>query len=328
MQSRLRESHILSFNDFHRRLKSFPDGTAGAAKLTTALRQKKAEYSDCITVNLGDVAGDNAKPGPRAFNPIAPLFNRMQVDILALGNHEFEDPTEGYRSLREGLIQPLQGKVLCANIVEKGTGKPLPGTQPFTIEKLGGINIAFIGVCTRELATAFFPTAGAGLSTLPIEATLKEMIPRTREAGADAVVVLAHENYNTMKEMAPRLEADIILPAHDHRLTEGMETLQRNDGGTVSMGEAGAYGRNFLDIKLITDPEAKKLVSVEGTMNVVSADITPDDGAVAIVEEHTPVEKRREIPQVRSGPTFNSFKDLAQWWDSAKGEPNKSKEAV
>ena len=127
---------IYHINDFHRRLNPCTDGTGGAARLSTVLRSAKERNPEAIIANVGDVAGDNTVHGPHAFDPLADLFDRMGVDYLGLGNHEFEDPTGGYQSLREGLIDPFAGKVLCANVTENGTGKPLPGTDPYAIQQL------------------------------------------------------------------------------------------------------------------------------------------------------------------------------------------------
>lgn len=101
---------IFAFNDFHRRLEPFADGTGGAARLVGKLRQLKEENPDSITVNVGDVAGDNTKLGPDSFSPVAQLFNRAGVDVLGLGNHEFEDSRNGYETLRNGLVKPFAGE--------------------------------------------------------------------------------------------------------------------------------------------------------------------------------------------------------------------------
>ena len=131
----IKRVRLFHFNDFHRRLDPLSDGTGGAARLVGKIKQLEQDNPDAITVNLGDVCGDNTAQGPNHFSPIPELFNQADVDILALGNHEFEDPTNDYQSLKEGLIKPFRGEVLVAN-VKHADGRSIEGTKPYTIRQL------------------------------------------------------------------------------------------------------------------------------------------------------------------------------------------------
>src|SRR5690606_14828348 len=110
---------------------------------------------------------------------------------------------------------------------------------------------AFIGVVTIELAFSVFPAAGAGLSTMPMEDTLLELIPKVRAEGADAVVVLGHESLSEMKEIARKVPGiDVALAAHDQRSTEQPHEVLREDGSKTWVAEADAYGRMVGEIDL------------------------------------------------------------------------------
>lgn len=317
----LQKVTIFAFNDFHRRLNPFPDGSGGAAKLVGKLRELKANHPDSLTVNVGDVAGDNRKHGPQAFAPIAELFDRAQVDVLALGNHEFEDSADNYASLRDGLIAPFNGEVLCANIKQTQNGQAIEGTKPFTIKQLAGFNIALLGVVTRDLSSKMHPLAGAGLSVVPIEDSLAALVPQL-DAQSDAVVVLGHEN---IREMARHTEAtpgiDVTLAAHDHQLVK--EEVVRADGSKAYVSEGGAYGQTINQIDLYFDPQSRKLITVEMTTHGVDAN-SPVDAQAEEIVRNAPVLERAEKPEKpsrRDAPSFSSFSELSEWFNTKGNQP-------
>jgi len=290
------EVTLFHFNDFHRKLEPMKDGMGGAARLVGTLRELKQQHPGSLTVNVGDVAGDNAEPGPDAFSPVADLFDRGQVDLLALGNHEFEDPTGNYKTLREGLIEPFDGEVLSANI-------DLPGTKPYTVKQLAGMNIAFIGVCTQELASKMFPNAGAGIVAESIEHTLRELVPRVRAEGADAVVVLAHEGLDEMLEVTAKVPGiDLTLAAHDHRMTDAPIEVSREDGSKGYVAEAGGYGEAVGEVNLRF--ENGRLLQVTGRMHAVDASSPVDPEAESIVANAPQLDRVTE-------PTKKKWKEVS-----------------
>ncbi len=273
---------IFHFNDFHRRLDPFPDGSGGAARLAALIAYEKTKHPDALVLNGGDVAGDNTEHGPRAFDPIPELFNAMGVDALQLGNHEFEDPSGHYATLREGLIDKLDAEVLCANVRDRQNGAPLPGTKPYTMRTLNGVNVALIGVVTQDLASAMFPAAGAGLAVAPLEETLRALVPKVRAEGADAVVVLAHDGLGASQKLARQVAGvDLILAAHDHRQTAAPIAI-----GSTWVAEAGGYGQALGHVRLHVDAASHRVTKVEGELIPVSEDIQPDARVQAIVDRY------------------------------------------
>lgn len=306
---------IFAFNDFHRRLQPFPDGSGGAARLVGKLRQLKAENPNSITVNVGDVAGDCSKLGPDSFAPIPELFDRAQVDVLALGNHEFEDSRNGYETLRNGLIKPFHGETLCANVKDTA-GQPLEGTRPFTIKQLAGFNIALLGVVTQDLASKMHPTAGLSLRAAGLQDTLEAWVPSLSER-SDAVVVLGHENLRKMTALTEAVPGvDVTFAAHDHRLTaEGVQVV-RADGSQGFVTEAGAYGQEINQVDLYFDPASRQLIKVEMQTHRVDASCPSDPVAEEIVRNAPQLERaeKPETPSRRNGVRLNGFGELSQWY--------------
>lgn len=311
---KISKATIFHFNDFHRRLEPLKDGTGGADRLVGKIRQLEGDNPEAVTVNVGDVAGDNTAQGPDQFSPIADLFNRADVDILGLGNHEFEDPTGDYKSLREGLIKPFRGEVLLAN-VQHSDGSSIEGTKPYTIRKLQNHSIAFIGVVTRDLASSVFPAAGAALSTLPIEDTLRELVPKVRAEGAQAVVVLGHDNLTNMQQVAREVPGvDLILAAHDHRPTEEPIEVTREDGSKAWVAEADAYGRSVGEVELLFADGG--LQGVQGRLHLVDGNSPSDPEAKKIADSHQPLPKVQLSKKKVKTETLTSFAELAERFNS------------
>ena len=308
----IQKVRLFHFNDWHRRMKPLKDGTGGAEKLVGKIRQLESENPEAITLNIGDVAGDRTEHGPDTFQPVPQLFNRAGVDILALGNHEFEDSTDGYASLEKGLVEPFQGEVLCAN-VRHADGRPIAGVKPYTIRQLQNQSIAFVGVVTRHLTSSVFPAAGAALSVMPIEQTLKELVPKVRSQGVDAVVVLAHDNLNNVKKYAKQVPGvDLAFAAHDHRATESPVEVTRADGSKAWVAEADAYGRRVGQADLIF--EDGDLARVEGQLHTVGPDSPADPETARIVKDYRPgptvtTPRERVRPKTQ---TLGSFSELAK----------------
>ena len=300
---------ILHINDFHRRLEPGTDGSGGAARLASRVRQARDEHPDALLVNVGDVAGDLAAPGPDAFEPLPALFNQMGVDILTPGNHEFEDPEGEYRTLREGLFRPMKAEVVLSN-VRLADGRPLEGTKPFTLRQLAGVNVAFVGAVTRSLASAVFPTAGAGLEVAPLDQALELAARQARAEGAEAVVALVHDGLRSSRTLGTQVPGvDLILAAHDHQVTP--EPVQV-DGpeGPVWVAEAGGYGTQVGLATLLVDPHSRRVVGVEGRMLPVTPDLAPDPDVQALVDGYGGTRKVQHSPKKKTWETLQGFADL------------------
>ena len=309
-ESHIKRVRLFHTNDFHRRLKPLSDGTGGADRMVGKIRELEEANPGSITVNVGDVAGDNTAQGPEHFKPIPDIFNQADIDILALGNHEFEDSDNDYQNLQEGLIKPFKGDVLVANVAHRD-GRPIEGTKPYTIKQLQDHSIAFIGVVTRDLASAVFPAAGAGLSTLPIEETLRDLIPKVKAEGAEAVVVLGHDNLTNMQKMAREVDGvDLVLAAHDHRSTEQPIEVQRDDGSKAWVAEADAYGRSVGEVDLLF--QDGKFQGVEGKLHQVDESSPSDPVTKAISDSHEEGPRVRMPDKKQKMTTVGSFEELAK----------------
>lgn len=280
---------ILHFNDLHRQMEPTKAHLGGVPELAGLINKMKEEMPDAIVVNLGDVAyGKGPIEGPQMFVPIPELFNEMGVSLLELGNHELQDPKNNYKALHETLINKLDAEVLCGNLTDAKTGQPLEGVKPYSIKQLQGMNIAFIGIVTRDLATSAHPSVGAGLKVANLDATLLKLVPEVRAKGADAVVVMAHESFNDMVNISERVGGiDATLAAHDHKATPDAAMVRNPDGKTTLVTEAGSHGTFLGHLRIVMDPKTRQVVRVEDRLIPVDGSVPVDPEVEAIVQAYS-----------------------------------------
>ncbi|EYF07364.1 bifunctional metallophosphatase/5'-nucleotidase [Chondromyces apiculatus] len=129
--------------------------------------------------------------------PMAEAMGSMGYVATAFGNKDLDFGREQFAKNREAAKVTYLG----ANVeVQNPEWKNLE-MKPFQIVERGGAKIGIIGLSSpgtkaRAMADRFY-----GLEFKPIEETLASVVPATWKAGADAVVVIAHECPDKLKPL-------------------------------------------------------------------------------------------------------------------------------
>jgi 5'-nucleotidase len=305
---------LIALNDFHGNLEPpsgtvrLPDGTVpagGGAWLAAHVARLRAEDPEgTVVVGAGDLVG--ASPLASALThdePSIVLMNTLGLDVSSVGNHEFDEGLEELLRLQRGgcrADEPCEGPAfpgarfgyLAANVIDR-TGKTvLPGTL---VKKVGGATVGFVGVVLRETASVVTPSGVAGLTFLDEAEVVNAAVPKLREAGADAVVVLIHQGgaqaadspigecrgfSGPLVDLAQRFRGvDVIVSGHTHQAY-----VCPNLGGALATS-AGAYGRLLTRIELEVDPVQHRVLSRRATQVPVTHAIGPDPRAQAVVDQ-------------------------------------------
>lgn len=219
---------IIGFNDYHGNLQSpgtFGQNTGvpgpqrppvgGAEFLAGYVASMKAQQPNTVVVGAGDFIGATPLISALFFDePAVETLNRIGVDFVAVGNHEFDKGKDELRRLQNGGCRMTAGQVdpnsckgaavgtpvpfegarfkwLSANVVETATGRTL--LPPYGIKTVGGQRIAFIGMTLEATPTIVTPTGVAGLTFKDEADTVNALVPRLRALGVEAIVVLVHQ---------------------------------------------------------------------------------------------------------------------------------------
>lgn len=316
---------LLALNDFHGNLEPpagtvrLPDGTVpagGGAWLAAHVARLRAEEPDTLVVGAGDLVG--ASPLASALThdePSIALMDALGLDVSSVGNHEFDEGLDELLRLQRGGCrrdEPCKGAgfpgarftYLAANVVDRTGRTILPAT---VIKKVGGASVGFIGVVLRETPSVVTPSGVAGLTFGDEAEAVNAAVPKLREAGVDAVVVLIHQGgaqapgsppgecrgfSGPLVDIAQRFRGvDVIVSGHTHQAYVCPEL-----GGALATS-AGAYGRLITRIELDLDPATHRVLSRRATQVAVTHDLDPEPHAKAVVDravaEAAPLASRR-----------------------------------
>jgi 5'-nucleotidase len=190
----------------------------------------------------------------------------------AVGNHEFDWGVGLFRARAKEARFPF----LAANILDEATGRA-PGwanVKPWTMVELGGVRIGVIGLTTLD--TPVFQRSGTfeGVRFESLEETVRAWAPRVRAAGAEVVVVTAHEGGVCHRFDDPRDLAGCKRGSDIFRLAEALEpgSVDLIVGGHthhriahfvagIPIIQAGAKGAAFARADLVVGGKTRRVLT-------------------------------------------------------------------
>lgn len=315
---------LLSFNDLHGNLeppagsagnvsKTHPDGTVesipagGVEYLATSLRTARKGNPYSVTAAGGDMVG--ASPllsGLFHDEPTIEALNKLDLDVTAVGNHEFDEGATELARLQNGGCHPVEGcyekgkkfrgadfPYLAANVTKEKTGKPL--LKPYTVWKKKGVKIGFIGVTLEGTPDIVTANGVKGLKFHDEVETINKYARELDRKGVKSIVALIHEggapastsyNYDCdspgagdgisgpivdiAKGITPKVDA--LVTGHTHQAY--VCTVPDPSGKPRMVTSASSFGKLYTDTTLTYDRRTNDIVrtSVKSANHVVTRD--------------------------------------------------------
>ncbi len=229
---------IFHYNDAHAKIESLP-------KIAWYVAEERKKNEHVFFLNGGDNFSGNpvvdmAEP---KGEPVRLLMNMMALDVLTLGNHEFD---YGQQVLNNFMRQANYA-IICANV--KMNTDALPQPDPFKIlTTKNGIKIAVLGVVEVSRETGIPSSHPQNLKGLifsdPIE-TAKTF--RSLRKDNQVFVLLSHMGMEDDVVLSNQMgELDLIVGGHSH--TTILEPKTYNG---VLITQAGGQGQFLGRIELI-----------------------------------------------------------------------------
>lgn len=323
-QSRTVDVQLLSFNDLHGNLEP-PAGSAGSVSetqadgtvksvpaggveyLATSLRTARKGNPYSVTAAGGDMVG--ASPllsGLFHDEPTIEALNGLDLDVTAVGNHEFDEGATELARLQNGGCHPVEGcyekgkkfkgadfPYLAANVTSEKTGKPI--LKPYTVWKKNGVKIGFIGVTLEGTPNIVTANGVKGLKFHDEIETVNKYAKELDRQGVKSIVALIHEggapasssyNYDCdspgagdgisgpitdiAKGITPKVDA--LVTGHTHQAY--VCTIPDPSGKPRMVTSAASFGKLYTDTTLTYDRRTKDIVrtSVESANHIVSRD--------------------------------------------------------
>jgi 5'-nucleotidase len=311
---------LLALNDFHGHLEPSTPGTirefptsdpvraGGAEYLATHLRELEADTPNSLVVSAGDLIG--ASPLLSALfhdEPTIEAMNRIGLDLNAVGNHEFDEGAAELLRMQHGGCHPTDGCLdgdgfggaefgfLAANVVHEATGQPL--FTPYSIKKVDGVKVGFIGMTLEGTPEIVTPSGVAGLRFLDEAETANQYARVLRkEHGVRAIVVLLHEGgaqtapfgINGCNGIAGPIvdivnrttdAVDLFITGHTHQPYSCVV-----DGRPVT--SASSFGRLVTDIDMTLDRVTHDVASVRVNNRVVTQTVEKAADISALIAKY------------------------------------------
>ena len=274
---------ILHVNDVYQFMPVEGGKRGGLGRLLTLKQQIKQENPNTIFTLGGDTLSPSVETRTYKGAQMIDAWNAIGLDYSVLGNHEFDIKTaELLQRMKESKFQWLG-----ANVVDGKTGKIFADMPPFVIRDFGGVKVGFIGLLLPE--TKETSSMDESLQVKNYCDTAKELVPKMRAAGANAVVGLTHLFMAQDKRLARCAEFDLILGGHEHTLLQSSADGTPIFKMTADARELGRFNLNF-------DKQTKKLLSIDW-------EIIPVTDAIPSADEFAWVfEKYKDLLQKLSEP--------------------------
>lgn len=321
---------VLSVNDFHGNLQppagssgrvTLSDGrttvdAGGAAYLATAVKTARSEVKNSLFVAAGDLIG--ASPLASALfhdEPTIDLFNYLDLQASAVGNHEFDEGFAELKRMQTGGCHPVDGcqfeptfsgasfPYLGSNVYDEATGRQ--AMEPFAVRMVGGVRVAIIGATLQALPDVVTPSAIAGLKFGDEAAAINRTSDLLSHVGIKVQIVVMHQGDNIgsgpghgpndcaadvtgpASEIAAKVApaVDAIFTGHSH---QGYNCMRPDPAGNPRpVTQGSSFGRLLTVADLSIDPRTQDVIrsATRVENRIVVRTVAPDAGAQAIVDK-------------------------------------------
>lgn len=262
---------FLQLNDVYQILPSDLDGSGGLARVAT-LRKELDSEPNIIFVLAGDTLSPSLESIVFQGEQIIDLWNAVGLNVAVFGNHEFDFKPDVLRKR----INQSHFTWLGANVVDKTTGSPVGGAQPYLIKEVDGVRVGIFGLLTQETLRISQP--GPDTDILDPFETARRIVPQMRAQGAQVIIALTHLSLDEDTRLAKAVKLDLILGGHEH------EMIQSQSEGTP-IYKMGSDARNLGRIEMKVDARTGQVQGIVCRVTPVTKGVQEEPRAKAMIDE-------------------------------------------
>lgn len=253
--------NIYALNDFHG---AVIDEDGGLSKIGNYIMTEKAKYPEqTLVISSGDMFQGSAISNMTQGAVMVECMNAIGFDAMAIGNHEFDWGIEVIEKInaKETEIKS-EFPIICCNIFERETDKPVTWCEPYTIVEKSGIKIGIIGAIGSELESSIATAMVAPYEFKDPMPIVKEYVKELRTTkNCELVILSIHDNTNSLNQSYANLtgeyQIDAILNGHTHSTYAG-ETMG-SDGLLMPYIQSGSSGSSIGKVSISYNKVTKKL---------------------------------------------------------------------
>ena len=265
---------LLNITDFHGRI------AEAGTEVASVIEEERAEYADedqaggTAFLSAGDNIGASTYiSSSQEDTPTLDVLNAMGLQASAVGNHEFD---RGSDDLTKRVSGEADFPYLAANVYDKNSDgeEVVDGLEEYTTIDVGGVQIAVIGVVTKETTSLVSPdgidTLKFGDPTDAVNRVSAEIEALPDDERPDMTVVEAHlgaSNTDSLdkakasnaefKKLVTEADAavDVLFTGHTHLPYSFEAPVPGEPDRTRPVLEAGSYGEFVGQVQLEADAE-------------------------------------------------------------------------
>ncbi len=170
----------------------FPPQLGGGAVAGRYILQQREEARrngwGFLLIDAGDIYQGTPLGTLTEGVAIIEYMNAVGYDLMALGNHDFDN---GWRNLKK-LAEKAHFPFLAANLYQRSTGTLAEFVKPYIIKEFNGVKIGIIGTTLSITPSMSFPENIEDLEFQPEVAALSRFIPEIRAQGINTIIAVTH----------------------------------------------------------------------------------------------------------------------------------------
>uniref|UniRef100_A0AB38ZEE9 Venom 5-prime nucleotidase 1 n=1 Tax=Ectomocoris sp. TaxID=3104572 RepID=A0AB38ZEE9_9HEMI len=296
---------IVHTNDMHSRIAEISRSTGacnppkpcygGFARVAHQAKLIKQNIPNTIFLNAGDSYQGSPYYSIFKWSVLVPLLEKMSIDVMSLGNHEFDDGVPGLTPFLKAIRIP----VVTSNIDTSKEPSMVDHTalKPWHMLVVDNVKIAVIGYLTPE--TKDLSSTGQLIFKDEVS-TITKYAREAKEGGANLVIALGHSGFFKDQDIAKNVaEVDVVVGGHtDTFLYTGTPPdkerpaleyplmVQQPSGKKVPVVQAYGYTKYLGKLDLVWD-DNYQLVSATGNPILLNASLPKDPEVDAEIQQWT-----------------------------------------
>ena len=333
--------HILHINDMHSRIESINrfDSTCskedeaeakcfgGVARVATKINELRdslrAAGGNVIVLDAGDQFQGSLMYTTYKGAVEAEMMEKIGFDVMAVGNHEFDD---GPEKLAE-FIDRVSFPVISGNI-DVSASNVLAGKVPnHVVLEVGGQRIGIVSALATDTVETSSP--GPNVTFEDEVAALAADVAALEAEGVTKIIALTHVGLPRDVSIAASVPGiDAVVGGHSHTYLSASDPkrmgpyplwVSQDSGTLVPVVQAYAYSKYVGHLTLTFD-DAGNVTYAGGDTIVLDASVTPDPEILARVAELAgPIEELKARPVGEAAAEIIGTREVCRAEECAMG---------
>jgi 5'-nucleotidase len=264
---------LLQVNDVYQFAPVDRGTRGGIARVMTLKKEIQKESPNTIFLLAGDTISPSVESITYKGAQMIDSWNAAGLDYATFGNHEFDfGPDVLLTRMKESRFGWI-----AANVIDRKTGVPFGGAQPYVIREFDGVKIGIFGLVLPETKTTSRP--GPDIDFMNPCEVAQKTVSEIHGRGAKVVVALTHLSMREDKEVARCSDVDVIIGGHEH-------TLLESAAGGAPIFKMTADARELGRIDLNISKTSGELESIDWKVIPVTAETKEDQEFATINKKY------------------------------------------